>query len=251
MTQNRIEEILYSSDIGFSDTYKDENVRDLTFQGKIDILEHAVEIMNLEEAMNSSVSQSQGTNIPTAEIYAIDFPSDLKASIYILLGGYYKQAILCLRNWLEMRLTGIYYNFINKNKQEYEKWKKGDEWTLTGCRLIRKLFGHIQFEQMNRKIGLRNQLEDLYEELSAFTPGKGLEEYDIQRNTKNVPRFNSQSVDLWFSFVRRIFQELVICFLVVYGEDAFSGMQKNEIKSLYKNLPEKYQQELRNKGIVD
>ncbi len=47
-----------------------------------------------EEAMNFSIFNKRGEKFPTAEIYAIDFRSDYKASVYLLLGGYYRQAVL-------------------------------------------------------------------------------------------------------------------------------------------------------------
>ena len=247
-TQDKIERVLYSLDIGFSDAFEGENVRQLTLQEKLDILERAVDIMIIEEAMNFSVFSTQGATCPSAEIYAIDFPSDLRASIYLLLGGYYRQAILCLRNWLEIRLTGIYYGYIHQ--KQYESWKNGTIEGPFGRTLIRRLFSRSEFQKIDKKVGLRERLETLYSELSAFTHGGGLEHYDLQSQTNNVPRFNPQSVDLWFKFASRVFAELTICFLCAYSKDAFSGMQMNEIESLHHLLPPLYQQELKERGII-
>lgn len=248
--QERIEGILNCLDIGFSDLFEGENVRQLTLQKKLDILERAVNIMTIEEAMNFSVFSSRGANHPTAEIYAIDFPSDLRASIYLMLGGYYRQAILCLRNWLEIRLTGIYYGSVLKDQKQYNSWKKGTIKGPFGRDLIRKLFSRSEFEKIDKKVGFRKRLETLYSELSAFTHGGGLDCYNLQSQTDNVPRFNPQSVDLWFKFASRVFAELTIWFLHAYGKHAFSAMQMNEIKSLYHLLPPLYQQELKNRGIT-
>jgi hypothetical protein len=61
-----------------------------------------------------------------------------------------------------------------------------------------------------------------------------MESYNLQRETDNVPRFNIQSVDLWFSFAKRTFLELVVCHLTAYGEDALSGLQEDEIEEIKK-----------------
>src|SRR5882762_6536676 len=99
-----IEEIHGSIDLGFSDYYENENVRDKTLEAHTVELQRAVELLTLEEAINYSLFESFGESHPSAEIYILDFPSDLRAAFYLLLGGYYRPALLSLRNWFEMRL---------------------------------------------------------------------------------------------------------------------------------------------------
>jgi len=82
--RERIGKIVSSLDLGFSDFFKDENIRQLTLQEKLDTIEQAIELMQLEESMNFSVFSSKGSKHPTAEIYAIDFPSDLRASTCLM-----------------------------------------------------------------------------------------------------------------------------------------------------------------------
>jgi len=248
-SREKIEKIMFSFDLGFSDFYKDENVRQLTLQGKLDKLEQATELMKFEEYMNYSIFNKKGPKHPTAEIYAIDFPSDFRASVYLLLGGYYRQAILCLRNWLEIRLTGIYFGFINPDVEQYEEWKKGRKWAPIGRGLIKKLFSRAEFHKIDNKVRLRERLGNLMAELSAFTHGSILEKYDLQSKTDNVPRFNPQSADLWFDFALRVFGELVFCYFLAYGQDAFE-MGKEDLEILRHYLPEIYQKELQKSGIL-
>ena len=246
----KIQRIIDSLDLGFSDFYKDENVRQMTLMSdKLDMIQQAVELITIEEAMNFSIFSSKGSEHPTAEIYAIDFPSDLRASIYLLLGGYYRQAILCLRNWLEIRLTGVYFGFINQDRSQYEKWKSGKRRAPIGQALIRKLFSRAEFHKTDKKIGLRKRLRDLHKELSAFTHGAVLTRYDLQSQTNNVPRFNPQSVDLWFEFASRVFRELVFCFFLAYGKDAFH-VSIVERETLRRHLPNFYRKELQKAGIL-
>jgi hypothetical protein len=245
---NRIERIMNSLDLGFSDFYKDENVRQLTLEKKLDKMENAESFETIEEYMNYSVFDQKGAKHPTAEIYAIDFPSDLRASIYLLLGGYYRQAILCLRNWFEIRLTGIYFGFVNVDPRCYREWKKGKRPAPIGKNLIKQLFSRAEFDKSDRKVQLRERLKSLYSELSAFTHGAILERYPLQSATDNVPRFNAQSVDLWSEFASRVFAELVFCYFLAYGKDAFH-MGRRELGILRRHLPDFYQEELLKGGI--
>ena len=245
--KKRISSIMKTLDLGFSDIYEDQNVRQLTLKGKLKTMEKAVELVTLEEAMNFSIFTSKGSDHPTAQIYSLDFPSALRASIYLLLGGYYRQAILCLRDRLEIRLTGIYFGFVDQDRAQYEDWKNGKKSPI-GKKLITLLFGRAEFHKFDKKAGLQQRLKKLYAELSAFVHGAGLNRYDLQKKTDNVPRFNAESVDLWFEFAQRSFRELVICYFLAYGTTPFS-LQKTEIKTLFHHLPPSYQEELKSGGV--
>ena len=115
--RKRIGEVHQGLDLGFSDYYEGENVRDLTLFDHLSAVEEAEAMLGLDEAMSFSLWQELGPEHPSAEIYVLDFPSDLRAAFDRLLGGYYRQSMLCLRNWLEMRLLGIYFGCINRIAQ--------------------------------------------------------------------------------------------------------------------------------------
>jgi hypothetical protein len=97
-------------------------------------------------------------------------------------------------------------------------------------------------------LGIRDRLRNLHRELSAFTHSAILSKYDLQSKTDNVPRFNPQSVDLWYDFALRVFRELVFCHFLAYGRDAFK-MNTKEFEILYRNLSDVYQRELQKGGI--
>jgi hypothetical protein len=248
MMEEEIGKIMFALDLGFSTFYKDESVLKLTLKEKLDIMKKAVELLKIEEAINFSILSSKGRDYPTAEIFSIDFPSSLRASIYLLLGGYYRQAILCLRDWLEIRLTGIYFSLVNKDQAKYEAWKRGEEKAPIGSGLIKRIFSHAEFHKVNKKLELRGRLEKLYAELSAFVHAGNLTRYDLQSLTDNVPRFNPQSVDIWFRLASRVFEELVLCSYQAYGLNAFS-MNKDELEMLRKHLSKPYEEYLLENGF--
>jgi len=253
MTNNkkhRIERVMFALDLGFSDLYNGENVRQLTLERKLQVIEGAVEIIQAEEAINFSLFQSFSPSHPSPDIYATDFPSALRASIYLLLGGYYRQAISCVRDWLEIRLTGIYYGFVECDSSKYIDWKQGKYEGPFGRNLVRRLFARAEFRNADVQLGLRDRMSDLYANLSAFAHAGMLSIHDLQSHTDNVPRFNPQSIDLWFGFVRRAFSELLFCFFVAYGEKGFSQLGEEERRTLRNYLSPEYCSELSRAGVV-
>jgi hypothetical protein len=243
--QERIEKIHFALDLGFSDYFTGENVREATILDKLEAVEEAVTVMQVEEAINFSLLQALGHRHPSPQIYALDFPSDLRASFYLLLGGYYRQAILCLRNWLEMRILGVYFGLVEQDHSKYEDWKLGKFKAPFWKQLISLLFERAEFQNADNGFGLRARLKSLYSELSAFTHGAGLERYDLQANTDNVPRYNSASADLWFTLMNRTFAEVAFCLFVAYGHDIFRGIQPDEARTMLTHMPAEYEQELR------
>jgi hypothetical protein len=143
--RERIRDVHQGLDLGFSDYYEGENVRNRTLTNKLSRIEEAHEILGVEEGMNFSLFQALGDKHPSPEIYALDFPSDLRASLYLVLGGYYRPAILSLRNWLEMRLLGIYFGCIDLNRKNYRNWKLGRFEAPFGRTLIGRLFALAEF----------------------------------------------------------------------------------------------------------
>jgi hypothetical protein len=235
-----IEEIHGSIDLGFSDYYEDQNVRDKTLDAHTLELHRAIELLVFEGAINYSLFQSFGSKHPSAEIYILDFPSDLRASFYLLLGGYYRPAILSLRNWFEMRLLGIYFGCVETDRQKYQQWKVDKFQPPIGRRLIGQLFSKDRFNAADGKLNLRDKLSSLYSELSAFTHGAGLEKHDLQSDTDNVPRYNKASVALWLELFDRTFAEVTFCLYLAYGKAAFAYAGAKETEGVLKNLPASY-----------
>jgi hypothetical protein len=262
MSKNqRIEKIINRLDLGWSDFHfsktkragkvivLSENVRSRTLQVKLSKLELATNVLDIDESMNYSIFDKKGAKHPSAQIYAVDFPSDLRASLYLLLGGYYRQSILCLRNWLEMRLTGVYFGFVNPDRRHYREWMKGARRAPIGQDLVRRLFSRAEFQKAD-KLGLRGRLKRLFLELSSFTHGAILKKYNLQSETDNVPRFNPQSVDLWCDFALRVLRELVLCYFLAYGQDAFACLTREEQESINRLLPIDYLKDIRQSSFT-
>ena len=150
------DDIYNSLDLLWSDGYEGDNVRTNTIADRGPVLEAAIALLDAEETVNFSLLIAFKHKHPSPQIYALDFPSDARGSFYLLLGGYYKQAILCLRNWLEMRLLGIYFGLVDGSK--YDDWKKGsvtEQDRLYGIGLINRIFGRAEFHKAHARTGVR------------------------------------------------------------------------------------------------
>jgi hypothetical protein len=236
----RIQIIHEGLDLGFSDYYRDQNVRDRTIAKHLKLMEKAMAAFHLEEAINFSLFQTRGDEEPSANIYILDFPSDLRAAFYLLLGGYYRPALFTLRNWMEMRLLGIYFGRVEPNHKKYREWKLGDFEAPFGKGLIARLFARAEFQRVDSQFENRARLERLYKDLSTFTHGAALEKYNLQRDTDNVPRYNRASVGLWLKMFDRTFVEVVFSLFLAYGKDAFHALDRDEMKVLVAQLPSAY-----------
>lgn len=241
---DRVQSIHNGLDLGFSDYYSDQNVRDNTIRNHLEEIEDAQAMLGVEEAINYSLFNSLGQNHPSPNIYILNFPSDLRASFYTMLGGYYRQGILLLRNWLEMRIFGIYFGKIEKDPTKYQGWKAGTSDEVFGGRLIRRLFANADFRRADERLGLRSRLETLYSDLSTFTHGAGLEKYDLAKDTDNVPRYNRGSVQMWITLFHRTFAEVTFWNFLAYGINAISAVGPEEIKTLRAHLPDEYNREM-------
>jgi hypothetical protein len=238
-----IKDIFWHLDLGFSDGGEPgENVRLDTCAKHSEDLQLAIAFMHADESIQFSIGETLGRAHPSAHIYALDFPSDLRASLYLLLGGYYRQAIACLRNWLEMRLLGIHFA---RDPSEYERWKLGlvgKETGLFGVGAINKVFGRAEFEKVK---GLRSRLSDLYGELSVFAHGQGLVRHDLQRDTDNVPRFNTHSVGIYMDLLTRTWIMVVYAACLAYGVSAFKVAGDETQKTVLEHMPSECQGDIR------
>jgi hypothetical protein len=73
--RKRIRDVHKGLDLGFSDYYEGENVRDLTLSNHLNGIEDAERVLVVDEAMNFSLWQALGPEHPSPNIYVLDLPS--------------------------------------------------------------------------------------------------------------------------------------------------------------------------------
>jgi len=238
-----ISELYKAFDFGFSDgyRYKGENVREDTFKNRFKDLVEVRNIIEADSIVNFALVETLGNEHPSAKLW-LESETDLKASIYLSLGGYYRQALGCLRNWLEITLIGIYYSEYYKGKNSrFEQFINGKRQAPIGKNLFNSLFERKSLKKADSKIGLRSYLANLYNELSSFIHCKGTEQYKLQDGRDNVPRFLKRSFDIWFEFLKKVIRINVLILIITYCKElsSYFGDCREEFNKLENILKEK------------
>ncbi len=230
------EEIYYAFDLGFSDGYKAESVRYYTLKNELEKLKVVKSIIHADSIVNFHLFNKLGSKHPSSELW-LETNTDLHASIYLVLGGYYRQGLMCLRSWFEITLDGIYYsrNFRYKGSK-YEQWKKGERRSPSWKGLLESLFSRDEFVTAD-KIDLTNKMQNLHDELCAFVHNTAMDVYDLQKGRDNVPRYISSSSDLWFNLLKKTFNLITLVQFVAYSKQ-FKEMRMKEYKEIEPLLSE-------------
>lgn len=237
---SEIDEFILSFDLGFSDIYPDESVRFMTFRRKMKELGLFKKIINADSIINSFLSFD--TQHPQAQLW-LESQTDLMASLYLILGGYYRQGFICVRTWFEITLLGIYYSkYYKGNNSRYDQWKRGVRRSPNWKNLLKSLFSRPEFEIADKKIKLKSKLEEFYTELSAFVHNRGMLKYDLQKGRDNVPRFVDHAFDLYLDMVLRTFNMIALALYTCYREDLpqLSSKEFTELEPLLTEETKKY-----------
>jgi len=217
--EEKLKALVFSFDLGFSDMYQNESVRSITIENKFEELEHIRKIKEGDSIVNFVLFMKLGEKHPSAQIW-LETETDLSSSIYLMLGGYYRQALMCLRTWLELTLIGIYYNkYYKEGTSRYNQWKTNQRQSPTWKNLLDSLFTRPEFQNANKSINLRRELEVLYTELSAFVHNRGMSKYKLQNGRDNVPRYVENAFDVYYKMLQKTFDTLVLILFVSYQKE--------------------------------
>jgi hypothetical protein len=237
--QLKVDELFGVFDLGFSDAFTQDSVRNQTFKHKLDGLTDAMKVINGDSILNYALFIELGDSHPTPRLW-LECETDLRGSIYLALGGYYRQALICLRTWLELTLIGIYYNchYTGENSR-FEKWKRGQRRSPGWRQLLGALFKRPRLQNADVNIALQDKLRVFYDELSCFVHGRGIELYELQRGRDNVPRFLEHSFDMWLRFLKQTYGLLLLTLFAEYGQPLDSYFRRNptEAQRLAEVLP--------------
>jgi len=247
-SNEHLEALVFSFDLGFSDIYPNESVRSITFENKSEELEHIRRIKNADSIVNFVLFAKLGGEHPSAQMW-LETETDLSASIYLMLGGYYRQALICLRTWLELALIGIYYSKYYKGEtSRYNQWKSNQRRSPAWKNLLDSLFTRPEFKSVDKAIDLRCKLKTLYTELSAFVHNRGMAQYKLQDGRNNVPRYVEHAFDTYHRMLQETLNMLILVLFVAYTneltytkeeeweaiENLLGDETKQYVESLYK-----------------
>jgi hypothetical protein len=172
-------------------------------------------LMQLKEAdsiVHFALGSELPDNHPVAELW-LETQTDLRATIYLAYGGFFRQALAVLRSWFEIALLGVYFSdHYGQYNEKYEQWRRDERNAPANISdLARALASRRDMVNVVEEATILNRLEPIYSFLSRQIHGRGLDIYDLQRGRDNVPRYLSRSFDIWYGKVLEVFGAL--CFL--------------------------------------
>lgn len=231
-TKKRVKQLISAFDLDFSDIYPNESARANTFRHKFSDLAHVADIVECDSIINYNLFEKLPEGHPSSELW-LETQTDLTSSIYLTLGGYYRQAIACLRGWLEIVCVGIYYGRHYKGpNSRYNQWKNGRRKSPYWKNLLHSLFNRPNFQKANTLTGLRQSMKDLHDELCMFVHNQAMNVYKLQKGRDNVPRYLSRSFDIWHKLLIQTFNLILLILSTAYPKETKAISRKDLEKIL-------------------
>lgn len=239
-----IRKLVLTFDLRFSDSSPEESVRYVTFRKELNKLKRVGRIVNEESALRYTLFEKLPLNHPIAELW-LESQTDLLSSTYLVLGGYYRQAVSCLRNWLELTLVGVYYDkYYRGATSRYNQWKAGKRKSPKWRDLMDSLFSRPHIRMADGLIGLRNKIEKQYGRLSLFVHSRGIDVYNMQKGRDNVPRFLKQPFDIWLKNLNQTFEVTSSVLFAAYPNE-LRKMSTGDFKRLLSLLSSNVQKDIK------
>jgi hypothetical protein len=152
---------------------------------------------------------------PVYELYTLEAELDLGATILLSFSGYYKQAGMQLRSFLELAFLSIYYA---DHRDEYEKWKVGQGRSppfhgKAETNVLNWIFAHTALRNHPE---LKGEVSTLYTELNKFVHTSSIDTLNLWKGRDNVPRFLPNTFRLWCAYLSRTYKLTSVSLLLVY-----------------------------------
>src|SRR2546428_11962988 len=104
-----------------------------------------------------------GHFFPYAQSY-----EELENAYQLALGGFYRYALIALRNTLELGVIGVFFAVEDQEHVETQPWLRGEEYTPSFQLALRRLGRLDRYNRFDARFGITPRLRALYDELSAF-----------------------------------------------------------------------------------
>jgi len=141
---------------------------------------------------------------------------ELESSILLTFLGFYKQAINCLRNVLELGLLSLYFNLEDYGHKEIKNWLYSLENTPFRNRIMVKLLTNKNFEKFNKIINIEDWINTVYGQLCDFTHTKGIRYSSRALLNSNVNTFNKRAFIKWLNLFKETIKIVVALHLLKY-----------------------------------
>jgi hypothetical protein len=143
---------------------------------------------------------------------------ELECSIVQCKLGFYKHAIISLRNVLELGLLSIYWDINDESHIDIQNWLKSIESTPFRREIFLMLKTNSYIKTFDKKWQIFERTATLYTKLSNFshTKGFGYSSRKLNMHQSNVNNFNELSLKKWLSLMRDTVEILTIFHILKY-----------------------------------
>lgn len=178
-----------------------------------------MDLIHIESIIHFALWHELPQNHPIAELW-LETETDLKSTIYLAYGGFFRQAFTILRSWFEISVHGVFFSsHYNQPDGRYEQWRRGERNAPANMQDLAESFAArsdklFEIDQST----IFNKLNPIYSFLCRQTHGQGLDIYVLQGGRDNVPRFLDRSFDIWYEKILEAFDTLCFLYRIFFSD---------------------------------
>ncbi|MBD3359357.1 MAG: hypothetical protein GF365_01450 [Candidatus Buchananbacteria bacterium] len=146
----------------------------------------------------------------------IEAEYEIESSIQLCKLGFYKQAVVSLRNILELGLLSVYWDIDGKSHIKIQNWLKSNENTPFKKRVLKVLEQDDHINYFNLRTNFFNTTEHLYRELCNFSHTKGIKYSSKGFGISNVNTFKKESLQKWVELYKETIRIIIIYHILKY-----------------------------------
>jgi len=141
---------------------------------------------------------------------------ELESSVELCKLGFYKHAMIALRNTLEMGILSVYWDIEGKSHTHIQNWLHSLVDTPWKRTVFQKLKTNQNIKNFDDKHNILDYFDDLFKELSNFVHTKGRIHSSMDLGNANFNRFNEKSFLRWMDFTRKVVTFIIIIHVLKY-----------------------------------
>jgi hypothetical protein len=139
---------------------------------------------------------------------------DLDSAILLMMMGFYKDSFRSLRSFLELNIFAL-YNFVNEDKENFQKWLNGKDHTPGVGDMLQKLGEKSPgFKMLDEKLDWNKDVKSLYKELSGFMHTQGALHTHTSLRNSNVTSFSETGMQTGTELLLRTIRLTALGFVV-------------------------------------
>ena len=139
---------------------------------------------------------------------------DLDSAILLMMMGFYKDSFRSLRSFLELNIFAL-YNFVNEDKENFQKWLSGKDHTPGVGDMLQKLGEKSpEFKILDEKLDWNKEVKSLYKELSGFMHTQGALHTHTSLRNSNMTSFSETGMQTGTELLLRAIRLTAMGFVV-------------------------------------